>query len=1072
VATPSPMSVPANKLQPQLEPSVSEMRQVVMQREAETKKPSLGEFVEGVMDNDYVLSNLDRIEEEQGFKRDFGYVPPSVTDEKAWDGVDPTDRETLFNDTRSGEHFAWLKDQYRREREVETTLASAGLWSIPGRIALNMLDPVSLVTSIGTGGLGIMSKSTRIANAVRAGLVGGATNLAIEGAVAAGSPTLDTQDALIGGLVGFALAAPMGAAISRADSTRFQTGLSALTREARAEEIVALAAARGEKIDKKEVFDKLTNMEAPSFGHGSAGAAKAFTYDPVRNTFVEAPPSGDVGQMAFGQLPTYAGVLRGHKNETVRNTFGSLVDDPIGTVDGSVSVVGATQEKARLEHIHRETFNRNANRHFDAFLARTGQNWTAVIRNPQIRAEFMEQAGRWAKYGDRYGEPNVAPEAKALAADVLDRNFDVLGRELQDVEVLDRGVKDYIPRRQDFEKLDQFVEGTDPNGPVYGLEQIEALYLGGMHNSELFRAIRKAAGEDVAQADRAMRRIVKNFVRRSREVGRGIDVEMVFGINPKSPEYVRELILEYGGERDIAEWVEQAMQRRVDLMKADDAGKPAMVKHRMEIDEGFGMHLTNTRTYERDFVRVADLYDNNIESLFNGYVSGASGRIAGARVSGFKTDADFALAKNKVRAALPDENDRETVVARADEVWRYLTGRPMETDPDNAFHRAGRFMRNYNMSRVGWSFGIAQIADMGNVVAVGGWKVLFRAIPEIRELLKRGKEGQLTNKLARELNELAGVSSAFRAGSLYGVPYDDVFGKQNYAEFLMRGAARMTAKGSGMAHINEGMQMLAAKYTLDGFATGKFPAKRLAHMGLSESEAEKIQKHLLKVNGGTKIKDMGIDQLDPQLRYKLLHAIRKNATRAVQENDWGSTFPFMHKSLGKILVQFRTFGLVALSKQSLHLIHQRDATSVVTVLWGLLFGGLSYLAHVAATKPVEEWDEHTDLKKIAAASFSRSGWASMLPMAVDTPLTFAGFDPLFSYRNSGLPSNAFAGIPTVEAFDRASRLTKGVKDAVTGEAPFSQKDAENVRRLAPVGTIWGLGHALNAIGEELGLPEE
>lgn len=1072
--TPSPLSVPANVVQAPLEPTLSQGRQLLVDRAAEADTPTIGEFVTGVADNDFIMQNLARIEEEQGFARDPSYLPPVTSDEKSWDGVAPQDRERLFNDVRSAEHFAWQKDQYRREMEAEAELAKAGLWSIPGRIAVNMLDPVGLAASIGTGGLGILSKSTRMANAVRAGLVGGGTNLALESVVAAGSPSLGTEDALIGGLVGFALAAPLGAAIRTEDSIRFQRAVSGLTREARAEEIVAEAAKQGDKLDKKVVYDKLTEMEAPSFGADSAGAARAFTYDPVKDTWVEAPPTGEVGQMAYGKLPTYAGVLRGSPNETVRNTLGSLVDDPIGTIDGSVSSVGATQEKARLEHIHREGFNNVAHQLFSKYLERTGQSWASVIANPKIRAEFMEQAGRWGHYGDRYGEPNIAPEAKQLAAAVMDKHFTPLGRELQDVGVLDSEVTDYLPHRTNYELLDQYVEGVDPGGPRYGLEQIEALWRGGMENSELARAVKKAAGDDVAQYEKVMNRIAKNFVRRSREVGRGIDVDMVFGINMRTPQYVRELIMEYGGDANLAEFVESAIERHVKLMDGDDAGKPSVAKHRMQLDLGFGMNLkdTNSPDLRSNFVRLGDLYENNIETMFNGYVGGATGRIAAARISGFKTDGDFVAAINKVKAAISSEKERDQVVARAEEVWKHLTGRPIETDPDGFLHRAGRFMRNYNMSRVGWTFGLAQIADMGNVVSIGGVRVLFRAIPELRVLLKRGADGRFENTLAKQLNEVAGIASAFRSGSLFGAPYGEVFGKQSQAEFLMRGAARLTAKGSGMAHLNEGMQMLAAKFTLDGLVAGRFPAKRLAQMGLSAEDAASLAKHLEAVNGGKKITDMGLDALDPSMRFKLIHAIRKNATRAVQENDFGATFPFMHKSLGKILSQFRSFMLVAMSKQSLHLIHQRDAEAAATFMWGLLFGTMSYLAYVGVTKPADEWDEYTEPTKLATAAFTRTGWASALPTMIDTPLTFAGFDPLFNFRSSGLPSNAAAGIPTVEAFDRAARTLGGFKDVAVGDRELTEKDIDNARRLLPAASFWGLGHAINAMAEDMGLPEE
>jgi hypothetical protein len=93
-------------------------------------------------------------------------------------------------------------------------------------------------------------------------------------------------------------------------------------------------------------------------------------------------------------------------------------------------------------------------------------------------------------------------------------------------------------------------------------------------------------------------------------------------------------------------------------------------------------------------------------------------------------------------------------------------------------------------------------------------------------------------------------------------------------------------------------------------------------------------------------------------------------------------------------------------------------------------------------------------------------------MAIDTPVTFLGFDPLFSYRNSGLPSNAFTGIPAVELANRAQQAVSGtVQSAISGD-PFTQRDVENWRRITPVSSMWGVGHAINAAADGLNIPDE
>jgi hypothetical protein len=1087
VSNPSPLSVDATAMLPQVAPAPSQGQLLTQERQAERETISAGDFASAVVENDWMASNIRRIEAEQGFADDPAWVVPATKDEKAWEGIPHQDRHKLF-DSRSAEHFAWMKDQYAREQATEKELAKAGLWAIPARLALNMGDPLALVASVSTGS-GILAKSSRLTNAVRAGLVAGGTNAAIEGVLAKGSQSLDGSDVVLGALAGFAIGAPIGAAIKPRDYDTIQRSLARLSDERRVDLIVEQARAEGVNLNREDVLARMAEQQRDvgGFGGDSVGSARAFTYDPVRDTWVETDTP--VAQMAFHQLPTYAGVLRGHKNETVRNGLGLLVDDPIGTVDGSVSHIGATSEKYRIEQVHREQFNTQANLAFEEWLESQNVTMTRAFVTtelPKLRDQFMREVGR-AAFGDP--DPNISAPAIRLAAQLKSNHFKKLGDELLDTGVIDEALEDYTPVRWQSHLIDQYIEGVDPAHRKFGLEGIEEVFYRGFDNTELAGEIRvsaiarerarvEAAGgvfDDAALelahkvAEQTVRKFVSGFVRRTREVGRGIEMDAIFGINTKTPQYVRELILDNGGDLQLAEIIEDAITRKVAKFKADDKGKPPVGKHRTDFTRLAGVWLTdqNSPTGEKVFVRVIDLMETNAEHLFNGYIGGASGRIAAARVAGLKTDGDFNLLLDKVRAALPDEKDRLNVIARAEETWKHLTGRPLEDHPGSFYSRAGRVVRNYNMGRVGWTFGLAQIADLGNVVSIGGIRAFLSAMPQLRSLMARGADGRLLNKVSRDLSEIGGIGNAFRAGSLYGSQIDEVIGAEAKLEFYTRASGRVAAKWSGMALINEGMQFVASKLMIDKLAKGKVNAKRLAYLGLTEDEAKAIAKHL---DGN--VEDLRLGKMNPQLRFKFIHAIRKASLRAVQENDWGATFPFMHTTTGKLLSQFRGFMLVAMSKQSLYMANHRDMESFATFMWSLFFGSLSYLGYVGATKTPEEYEKYLEPKKMAAAAFTRSGWASALPMAIDTPVTFLGFDPLFSYRNSGLPSNAFTGIPAVELANRAQQAVSGtVQSAISGD-PFTQRDVENWRRITPVSSMWGVGHAINAAADGLNIPDE
>jgi hypothetical protein len=749
VSNPSPLSVDATAMLPQVAPAPSQGQLLTQERQAERETISAGDFASAVVENDWMASNIRRIEAEQGFADDPAWVVPATKDEKAWEGIPHQDRHKLF-DSRSAEHFAWMKDQYAREQATEKELAKAGLWAIPARLALNMGDPLALVASVSTGS-GILAKSSRLTNAVRAGLVAGGTNAAIEGVLAKGSQSLDGSDVVLGALAGFAIGAPIGAAIKPRDYDTIQRSLARLSDERRVDLIVEQARAEGVNLNREDVLARMAEQQndVGGFGGDSVGSARAFTYDPVRDTFVETDEP--VAQMAFHQLPTYAGVLRGHKNETVRNGLGLLVDDPIGTIDGSVSHIGATSEKYRIEQVHREQFNTQANLAFEEWLESQNVTMTRAFVTtelPKLRDQFMREVGR-AAFGDP--DPNISAPAIRLAAQLKSNHFKKLGDELLDTGVIDEALEDYTPVRWQSHLIDQYIEGVDPAHRKFGLEGIEEVFYRGFDNTELAGEIRvsaiarerarvEAAGgvfDDAALelahkvAEQTVRKFVSGFVRRTREVGRGIEMDAIFGINTKTPQYVRELILDNGGDLQLAEIIEDAVTRKVAKFKADDKGKPPVGKHRTDFTRLAGVWLTdqNSPTGEKVFVRVIDLMETNAEHLFNGYIGGASGRIAAARVAGLKTDGDFNLLLDKVRAALPDEKDRLNVIARAEETWKHLTGRPLEDHPGSFYSRAGRVVRNYNMGRVGWTFGLAQIADLGNVVSIGGIRAFHAAAP-------------------------------------------------------------------------------------------------------------------------------------------------------------------------------------------------------------------------------------------------------------------------------------------------------------------------------------------------------
>lgn len=773
----------------------------------------------------------------------------------------------------------------------------------------------------------------------------------------------------------------------------------------------------------------------------------------------------DVPQSAFGNSKDrvtarwdIASVLRGSDNPLVRKLFGRLVGEPVGSKGHAITPIGATEEKARLERIYKFRLRNEADNAYKEFLKDTGGAFIDRF-NPRKRDEFMRQVGR-AQMGM---DGNYHPAATALASKMQSMLAEI-GEEAVRLGVLDELLQDFrMPRMWNHDALnDAVVQHT------WG--KMATLFQGAVRESPLGRMI--LAGADPERADAAIKKLGEGFLKRLRQVGREIDMPQMFGVRAADAEYVRELLTDVGADSDTIEYVMGELRRMLEKRDAPDAGKHRHARHRMQLDPNFGMHI------DGKLVRIGDFIEQNSELVQTRYLDAMTGRIAAARTTGILTDAELQRRISIMKEAVDDPAERKRIEDYANLVWNYLTGRPLESDPDGFWAKFGRNMRAYNMARMGASFGIAQIADLGNLVAVGGVRALLEGVPAFREITRRGADGRFLNELSQELSEVAALGiDALSQSVFWSEMGDHLLGRAGALEYAGRVSSHAAAVAGGMTKINQWSQFLVGRMVVNRLANKQMTAERLAYAGLSESDAkaiaEQLAKHGVRDTAGN-VSKMNVHKWpDQELAARFIAAVRKVSTRAVQENDFGATHPFMHTTLGKLIAQFRSFTIVAWSKQTLHSVHMKDSEAFLTFAWGAMFGTLSYVASVYANSPASTWEERLAPNRLVAAALSRSGATSALPMLVDSPLGFLGFDPLFDTRASGLPSTGLAQIPAVEAVDRLQRGVSGViQAALDPEREFTQKDLNNFRRMFPLQNALAVGPGLHAAADLAGIPRE
>jgi hypothetical protein len=207
------------------------------------------------------------------------------------------------------------------------------------------------------------------------------------------------------------------------------------------------------------------------------------------------------------------------------------------------------------------------------------------------------------------------------------------------------------------------------------------------------------------------------------------------------------------------------------------------------------------------------------------------------------------------------------------------------------------------------------------------------------------------------------------------------------------------------------------------------------------------------------------------LANKFVQGGWKWARRAVQREDIGNLATWMTKPTARLILQFRTFSLVAWNKQLLYGLQMRDFN--VFKAWALssFFGSLGYIT-LNAGRAIGRDDADEFLRRrfspsaIGSAAFQRAGFSSLLPGIVDSGMYMTGLNPWFAYgRTSGLATDIFTGNPTIDLIDSGWMATRGlVAGSINPNYQFSQEDMRHVSRIVPFANSLGILNVLNAIG--------
>ena len=856
---------------------------------------------------------------------------------------------------------------------------------------------------------------------------------------------------------------------------------------ARVRNLIALAS---DKLDPPVLDLNKVYGFGPSFGRDTLSAAR---YDGefrgISDELIEAvpEPGKEVAQTAFAgfrkKIRTFSGILRGDESAFVRSKVGAYVGDSVGSKDGSVTVVGASEVAARLNRSMLARFNSAVDPAYTAWRKQAGKGPLKALSR-ETRNEFMELVGRAIK-GEVIDDPHVnaaASKVRRIFADYLEEAKAAGVKGFENVEEM----ANYLPRFPLFERIHD-LENRIGTGNVIDFFKRAIM-------SELAGEMPEDTLEYIAG------KIANAYLLRMKKLRVGADAQMVSGVPLSDYSYLRHILNEAGeSEKEIDTIISKL--RAFQEAKGKDGGKMRHARRRVRFDETFVAKYRDEQLYRKTGehrlieVRMTDLFENNVEQLFHRYSRSLAGHIGMAKAAGVRSITDHQDNLNAIRKHL--ENSRspdeiEALVKAADTAYKLVVGYPIE-EPGLASDIL-RVARDYNFTTSMNQMGFAQIPDLAGLISKGYLRYTLKhsGFGELIRMMRR-TDGSIVDDLARETEEWLGLATDFHNNAIFASYGDDldrgfVAGVAGKLAHGIRVAGRGTQVVSGMAFINAFSQRLVAKaiiqrLTKEALEGGTMSPKRLAQLGIDEGMknriADQLRKHTAFVNNdvGGKVRLVNWAAWDDlEARDALLYGVFREATRLVQHEDLGDTGRWMHTTWGKVLIQFRRFGFVALTKQVLYGANMRDAEEGVRLLMSMALAAVSYTAqmHLKAAAISDEgererfMDRYLSFGSIAAAAYARSSYASLFPAVIDTPLALTTGLRLFDTRSSGLASDLFMGNPTIA-------LLKNIGTAVGAPMPallrddmdFDQGEARALRRLLPFQNMPGADFLANPLIDPL-----
>lgn len=753
------------------------------------------------------------------------------------------------------------------------------------------------------------------------------------------------------------------------------------------------------------------------------------------------------GTPLFGLRNVISSIAKTMSSESglIRDLAPRLGHNAVGNVDGSAVRISAPEIQAWASS--------SSTARLAPILQNARKQWVTETYGRNIPfwkrgnydREFNERIARMARR-NQLDDPVLAPVVQQYQKEMA--NFVKMARDakIRGYEALNPDPK-YVPRVFDEPKIAGLMQRVG-RGNVVKLVR-EAI-------------LRRQPEIDAKLLDDIADGYVGGIENRIKGVG-SESMQVRTGIKEDTIDDIKQaLVKKYGETR--AEEIVAAFEGSVKQTKSG-SGIPR-TRRRLDLDETVSIKLDDGTE-----LGFEDLLINDIEDLHQMYGFQMGGAIGlaknGIEQEGMKSFLEILddIRKDALSNPKMTRADLDAQMNALKFMYDGITGQlAHQTGVSESASRAMRRLREWNFMVSMGSSGLASMVEIMNVLLDHNMKTLVHGLPRLKGMISKMRTGELSDDLARELQQFTGVGTDMLTGRMRkGFDVDESeFLKADYtrADYLLAYGRNKIAVASGMLPITAMFRRADSMfYAMDwgnaarsmaksGAYKSPFSKIKMEQLGINAEDGKKIISQINKhaeFDPNGKLRTLNLKDWDDTATRDLFSQTNyRHVMQSVQDTSQASLNRFLQSPIGKTVGQFLNYVLGSQEQQFQRLqarMMNGDAKTVSAILAGhALMGTLVYLARTSlATTGVSEEQRRRMLEE------------KLQPLRIirDGSLGYMGPASVFMTFVQRVNGNNIISNPTIDAIERATSFTKTLGAKSINGDDFNENEVRRWLRMLP-----------------------